>query len=332
MEKEIMKETKSCFSRLGLQLFLIAILIIVIQIGSVCIVSACAPDLWQKHYSLYFLAIMLPFYIIGIPGILRFMKQQNVSPALEHRMSPGQWMVAFCITYSLMYVSNLIGIFLTRIIGILKGAPVDNVIQDIATDLHPLAALLCMVILAPIFEELVFRKFIIDRTAKYGEGVAIFVSALSFGLFHGNLNQFAYAFSLGLFWGFLYVKTRKIKYTIWLHMVINFMGSVVPLLILRPDFIEAMTGIDPSTSTASLMQLIAEHATDFILYLVYSLFIFVLVITGIVLFFVNRKKMHLSQGEVVIPKGERFRTVILNAGMLLNIIFWCTQIVIQLFQ
>lgn len=332
MEREIMKETKKYFSRLGLQLFFIAILIIIVQTTSSLVVSVFAPDLWQKNYSLYFLAIMLPFYIIEIPGILRFMKRQNVAPALEHRMSLKQGIVAFFISYSLMYVSNLIGLLLTGIVGSFKGAPVDNVIQDIAMDLHPFIALLCMVILAPIFEELVFRKFIIDRTAKYGEGVAILVSALSFGLFHGNLNQFAYAFSLGLFWGFLYVKTRKIKYTIWLHMVINFMGSVLPLLILRPGFVEAMTTIDASSTPAALMQLVSEYALDFVLYLVYSLFILIILITGIVLFFINRKKMHVNPGEIVIPKGKRFRTIILNVGMLLNIIFWGSQIVIQLFQ
>lgn len=331
MEKEMMKETKKHFSRLGLQLFVIAILIIIVQMASIFIIAICGPAVAEND-TLSFLATMLPFYAIGISGILWFLKRHPVAHATEHPMNFKQWIVAFFMTYALMYVSNMIGIFLTQIIGMLKGAPVDNVIQDIAMNLHPLAALLCMVILAPVFEELVFRKFIIDRTAKYGEGIAIFVSALAFGLFHGNLNQFAYAFTLGLFWGFIYVKTRKIKYTIWLHMVINFMGSVLPLLILRPDFVEAMTTIDSSASPAAFMQLISEHVIDFTLYLVYSLFILILLITGVVLFLVNHKKMHLYPGEIVIPKGERFRTVILNAGMLLNMIFWGFQIIIQLFQ
>lgn len=326
-----MKETKKHFSRLGLQLFGIAILIIIVQMASIFVAAICAPAIAENE-TLSFLAAMLPFYIIGIGGILWFLKRHPAAHTTEHPMNFKQWIIAFFMTYALMYVSNLIGLFLTGVIGALKGAPVDNVIQDIAMDLHPLAALLCMVILAPIFEELVFRKFIIDRTAKYGEGVAIFVSALSFGLFHGNLNQFAYAFCLGLFWGFLYVKTRKIKYTIWLHMVINFMGSVLPLLILRPDFVEAMTTIDGSVNSAALMQLISEHAVNLIIYLLYSLFILILLITGVVLFLVNRKKLHLCPGEIVIPKGERFRAVILNAGMLLNMIFWGSQIIIQLFQ
>lgn len=304
MDTTTLKKAKHDFSMLGLQLLLIALAIVAIQIMSNLILTACAPNL-AENYNVYFLASMLPYYAIGIPGVLHLLKRQNVSPSPEHRMSFRQWLAAFCISYAFMYVSNVFGLFLTQIIGIIKGSPVENIIEEVALDLNPLVAALCMVILAPIFEELLFRKFIIEKTVKYGEGIAIVISALSFGLFHGNFNQFAYAFSLGLFWGFIYVKTRKIKYTIWIHMVINFMGSILPLLMFR----------SPDQNL-----------------LFYILFIFLLVISGLVLFFSKRKKMHLNAGEIVIPKGRRFCTVILNVGMLLNILFWSAQIVIQLFR
>ena len=61
---------------------------------------------------------------------------------------------------------------------------------------------LYMVICAPILEEYIFRKLIVDRTVKYGQGVAVVLSGLMFGLFHGNLNQFAYAFYWECFWHF----------------------------------------------------------------------------------------------------------------------------------
>lgn len=331
METETLKESKRYFSKLGFQLVLIAFAMIAVQLLSSIAVSAIAPGL-SENYSLYFLANMLPLYILGIPAILLLTKSKTVSPAEEHRMSIGQWLIAFCISYSLMYVSNMIGLWITQIIGRIKGSAVENVIQEVALDLNPWAAMLCMVILAPIFEELVFRKFIIDRTAKYGEGTAILVSALSFALFHGNLNQFAYAFSLGLFWGFIYIKTRKIKYTICIHMVINFMGSVLSILLMRSGFIQELSTLSNPDDMNSVLTLISEHAAGIILYLVYLLLIFIFVITGIVFFFLNRKKMHLSAGEVVIPKGQRFRTVILNVGMILNIIFWGVQIITQLFH
>ena len=89
-----------------------------------------------------------------------------------------------------MYVTNVIGTFTTAIFGTLKGDLVDNPIQDILTGLSPLTAFFLMVICAPIVEEYVFRKLIIDRTVQYGQATAILLSGLMFALFHGNFNQF----------------------------------------------------------------------------------------------------------------------------------------------
>ena len=249
-----------------------------------------------------------------------------------HKLNIRQWLLAFCICYGLMYVSNLMGIFTTEIIGILKGSAVENVVAELVAELSPWAAIPFMVVLAPIFEEYIFRKLIIDRTIHYGEGIAIVVSAFLFALFHGNLNQFAYAFVLGLFWGFLYAKTGSVKYTIWMHMCINFLGSVPGMLMMRS---EAYQGILTLASADDLQQLalfLSEHVAELILFMGYSLAIIIFALSGIVLFFINLKKMRLNSGEIVLPKGQRFRTVILNLGMLFNIGFWGVQIILQLFR
>ena len=42
---------------------------------------------------------------------------------------------------------------------------------------------------APVFEEYLFRKVIIERTKQYGERFTVIYSALVFGLFHGNIQE-----------------------------------------------------------------------------------------------------------------------------------------------
>jgi hypothetical protein len=37
-------------------------------------------------------------------------------------------------------------------------------------------------------------------------------------------------------------------------------------------------------------------------------------ITGIVLFFVNRKKLSFRPGEVTLEKGKKFSTIVINVG------------------
>ena len=80
---------------------------------------------------------------------------------------------------------------------------------------------LVAVLVAPIFEELVFRKFVLDRVGNLGEGIAVLTSALIFGLAHQNAGQFFLAFFLGLLFAKIYLRTGKIVYTMVLHFMIN---------------------------------------------------------------------------------------------------------------
>lgn len=328
---ETLQQSKRHFSKLGWMLFLGALLCFVTQYLPVRLVQQLSPGLLEDS-NLSLIISMLPLYLFGMPLMAFLIRRLPADRIAVHKLNIRQWLLAFCICYGLMYVSNLMGIFTTEIIGILKGSAVENVVAELVAELSPWAAVPFMVVLAPIFEEYIFRKLIIDRTIHYGEGIAIVVSAFLFALFHGNLNQFAYAFVLGLFWGFLYAKTGSVKYTIWMHMCINFLGSVPGMLMMRS---EAYQGILTLASADDLQQLalfLSEHVAELILFMGYSLAIIIFALSGIVLFFINLKKMRLNSGEIVLPKGQRFRTVILNLGMLFNIGFWGVQIILQLFR
>lgn len=108
-----------------------------------------------------------------------------------------------------------------------------NQVEEMILDMSLWAVILSAVIMAPIMEELVFRKFVLDRLAGYGPAVSMFVSALVFGLAHGNFYQFFYAFLLGLIFAYIYLRTGKVRYSMLLHMMINFCGSVIPILLMR---------------------------------------------------------------------------------------------------
>lgn len=195
-----------------------------------------------------------------------------------------------------------------------------------ATGSNMIVTFLYMVICAPILEEYIFRKLIVDRTVKYGQGVAVVLSGLMFGLFHGNLNQFAYAFLLGMFLAFLYVKTGELKVTLGLHMCINFMGAVVSVLLLKAIHLEEyqeviMNGAD----SQAVMDYMMKYLPGWIGYMIYVLFILAVLVTGIVLFIVYRKKLKLEPGQIA--KGRRFKTVIGNPGMICYCVFWIAMII-----
>jgi len=83
-------------------------------------------------------------------------------------------------------------------------------------------AVLKVVIIAPVIEELIFRGVIMHGLMRnYSKFTAVFVSALMFALFHLNPWQFPATFLLGLVLGILMVRTRNIYLCILGHAINN---------------------------------------------------------------------------------------------------------------
>lgn len=321
-----LKETKRHFSKLGLMFLIGTALIYGVQIGASAIASAINPDLLSNTaYAL--LITMIPMYVIAMPLMALLIRTVPATQIEKKKMSVGQWILAFLICYGGVYASNYIGLLLTQIISIAKGSPVSNTILEVATSSNIWVNFFIMVICAPIAEELIFRKLLIDRTVKYGEATAVVFSGLMFGLFHGNLNQFVYAFVFGLLLGFIYVKTGNVRYTILLHMLINFFGSILGVLLLNwlgDDFMNALN------NTADIMTYAMSNLSKIMVYFIYAFAILAIAIAGIILLIVNAKKFYFQPGEITIPKGKRFSTTILNVGMGLYFLFWIIMIILQL--
>lgn len=326
MNYEILKTYKKHFSLLGLMYFLGALIIIGVQVAVSMLVLAFAPSLLDNP-NLSLLVSMLPTYTIAFPLTSLLIHQVPGVQMKKHNMKPTQLLGAFAISYALMYLSNLAGQFFTNIIGIIKGSPVDDAIADLVPELNPLTAFFVMVLLAPALEEWIFRKLLVDRTIRYGEGTAIFLSGLMFGLFHGNLNQFVYTFLIGAFWAFIYVKTGRLRYTIYLHMALNFMGSIGSLF-----FLGAISTLEGGSSAMNGFHFLLGMLIPLAIVIPYLIVVFGLVISGIVLLVTNWKRFRLIPAELFIPKEKRFSVIFLNAGMILYVLFWIIQIVLQLFM
>ena len=326
---EQLKQAKHHFSKLGLMYFLGTLIITGIQLAGIILIQQLSPDILQDN-NLYLISAMLPMYIISMPLMALLIRTVPASHIKKRRMSAGQWILAFMMCYAVMYLSNIIGNLITTLIGAAKGEPVTNAIVEVASGISPLVSMLMMVLLAPIAEELIFRKMLIDRVVRYGEGCAVLLSGVMFGLFHGNLNQFAYAFTLGVFFGFIYVKTGKIIYTIFMHMVVNFLGSVVSLLLLRFSGYEQMMNL--MNTPEAIIPYVMDHLVQLSIFFLYLIAVLGVTIAGIVLLIVNAKKFTTYPGEIEIPGRSRFSVIFLNVGMILFCVYWIIQIILQLFQ
>jgi len=149
----------------------------------------------------------------------------------NHKMPLKDFLLWLLFSYGISYIANLASQFLMYAVaaatGITKTNPVDQMIQT----LTPVSLFFYVVIVAPLMEELIFRKLLIDRMIPYGQKAAVIVSGVAFGLFHGNFFQFFYACILGMIFAYLYTETGTMWYGVMIHGAINFTGGFLSLIL-----------------------------------------------------------------------------------------------------
>ena len=317
-----LQAAKKQFSRLGMAVFAI------LGVGTAAqlLLSAAINTLWPQvaeHSWGMWLVTFAPLYLLAVPVGLLLLRRVPAKKPEPHRLKPGSCLVSALICFFLMYAGNILGMVLTALLQLLPGLSPGNPILDYAADRALLPKVLFVVILAPVIEEYIFRRQLIDRMHSYGQKLAVLTSALMFGLFHGNLSQLFYAFALGLVFGYIYLKTGKLRYSIGLHMLINLLGSVVgPLFLEKIAVLDTMESPDPEVLEPVMPWLLGFGA--------YALVLVGLSVSGLVLLCIHKRKVTFSPAELELPGGTRFKTVCLNGGMLLLFIGCMALIAVNL--
>jgi membrane protease YdiL (CAAX protease family) len=101
----------------------------------------------------------------------------------------------------------------------------SEMILNVSEQLPFFAAVLLVAVLPAIVEETLFRGVVYQNYKKAGIGKAVLLSALIFGLFHGNLNQFTYAFVMGMIMIYLIEASGSIVSS----MIVHFITNVIPV-------------------------------------------------------------------------------------------------------
>ena len=81
--------------------------------------------------------------------------------------------------------------------------------------------------IAPVIEEIIYRHLLLRSLKPIGDTPAIILSALIFGLAHGNFDQFAYAFLSGIIFGLVAIRYDSIIPGMVLHLINNFFVTVI---------------------------------------------------------------------------------------------------------
>ncbi len=330
---------KKNYNRFGI-IYLIGSLTVNLLITcGMAVADHISPSL-RFRYDQYFLIQMGIRFLIGYPIFILLIRRMKPMKIPQHRFGFGKLLAAFIMTYSLGLVSNVLGLGVTLVVTVIRhillpgvpGGGFDMRLVEMLTQLNPAFGFLFTVILAPIFEELLFRKLLIDRIYGYGELTAILLSGLMFGLYHGNLQQFVYASTLGCCFAYIYLRTGRIRYTMILHGMINSVGTLLGAGLLKNiDLKEYMESV-ASGNMSRIMAFLEKNSTLIMTMFLMELVIFALVITGIVLWIVTlaQKKLHLVHYIHEVPRGKGFSVAFLNPGVLLFFLIYTGMILYRL--
>lgn len=328
------KEARSTFSRchLALVLYIVSAYVAILITEIVMLVTLgkdTALSLIENNIFVVSLLSFAPSYLVGLPIFLLLTRGMKTAKREKRKITFYEFFSLFLISQVGLVVGSTVSEALSSFISMFKGSPVTNHTDTLITSMPIWLVLLVTVIIAPIVEELMFRKVIMDRFSRYGDAVAITVSSISFGLFHGNFYQFFYAAILGFILGFIYAKTRNIVYPILMHALINLVGTL-PSLLISDRLIEFEKMFSDFANGLSIDM--TRFIQNMMIVGSYSVISYTLVIAGIVMLvsFFKKKKYRIRETfEYKLPKERTASVVVLNVGTILFLVLSAATFVME---
>ena len=214
---------------------LLAMLAAEVLIGIVLgvLVGFGALDASREDYGLgntgYCLLNMLVYVLflavptLGVAAIAR----SRVQPFPTRWVAPSLFLCLLLAGMAMAVLSNVIANYCMLF---LEGFGVQMPVFTDTVEYTPLSLALNVIstaMLPALIEEMIFRGYLMGTLRPYGDGAALVLSAFIFGLFHGNVLQFPFAFLLGLVLGWLLIQTGSIWPAVALHFGNNLMSVLL---------------------------------------------------------------------------------------------------------
>lgn len=157
--------------------------------------------------------------ILAVPVLMHFYKEDAVFRGEEC------WNLkraALCVMAG--FLLSLFSRFLAAAMGNMDYGQAEGALLSGAFWLQALVLLLA----SPLLEELFFRGVLYMRLKElFSAGTAGFLSAVFFGLYHGNVSQGIYGFLMGLILAYSMEVCRTVKAPVLIHGAANLAALIV---------------------------------------------------------------------------------------------------------
>ncbi|MBM7573613.1 CPBP family intramembrane glutamic endopeptidase [Aquibacillus albus] len=175
---------------------------------------------------------------IGLFFIL-YLLRDEMKQGMERGPGIGSIILWCIIGFFLAYFAQFASImFETHVLNIKPGS--ENTMELMKVARAAPIFILVITVIAPILEEIIFRKIIFGSIYKRTNFIlAALSSAFIFALIHNDLPHILTYTAVGIVFAFLYVQTKRIIVPIIAHMMINSL-AVLGQYHLDPEELEKM--------------------------------------------------------------------------------------------
>lgn len=277
---------KSVCLKLGIMM-----IIIFASRGAESILFALTADLFEGmdstlEYVIETVVSFLFLYIIPMACSIALLKPKGMCGKVYKR---PEFFINAMGTFPALYGLSIFTNFLTMLVSqLFQNTDLYksfNTVNDLKPDsvLNACILLFQLVVIAPIFEEFWFRGIVLEALRPYGNGFAILVSGILFGLTHANFNQFFYAAVLGIGLGYIAVSTKSILTTTLMHAMFNSISGIMLLMITFDEVGDYLMARSAGME--------AEQTPIVVVYLIYCFVVIMLMIVGIFMAIAKLRKI-----------------------------------------
>jgi membrane protease YdiL (CAAX protease family) len=205
----------------------------------------------------YLVLLLISQIILVIPSVVYLLIYKlNVGRAIRfHKIKLSNVILIIVFAY---LISPLMS-FINALSMMFVQNDISDVMFNIVEHNSLLTSFLMVAFIPCILEESVYRGILYNEYSKINPRKAIFLSGFLFGIIHGNLNQFSYAFVMGIVFALLIEATDSILATMIVHFIIN--GTSVLTMGLYPKLVkilESVYGSDQFNAQALIDQMTSE--------------------------------------------------------------------------
>ncbi len=195
---------------------------------------------WVSGYTdNYFVILLISQILLVIPSVAYLIYNKiNIAKAIRfNKIRISNVILIIVFSYLITPLMNFINALSMLYVVNDTADIMSNIIEN-----NGLLLSLFMVALIPcILEETVYRGIFYNEYRKISPWKGILLSAFLFGVMHGNLNQFSYAFAMGITFALLIEATNSILATMIVHFFIN--GSSIIVLALYPKLLALLEAL-----------------------------------------------------------------------------------------